>query len=63
MLHMLENLLENLHTKERNAAFYLEEIKSIETYARKVVEEVLTSPKYVNWVYRPGFACKKRSRL
>lgn len=50
--HMPENHLEYLHSKGRNAAFYLEEAESIGTYTRKAVEKVLTSPKYVSHAYR-----------
>mgnify|MGYP000754926109 FL=1 len=50
--HMPENHLEYLHSKGRNAAFYLEEAESIGTYTRKAVGKVLASPKYVSHAYR-----------
>ena len=49
---MPENHLEYLHSKGRNAAFYLEEAESIGVYTRKAVEKVLASPKYVSHAYR-----------
>ena len=45
--HMPENHLEYLHSKGRNAAFYLEEAASIGVYTWKAVEKVLASPKYI----------------
>lgn len=50
--HMPENHLEYLHSKGRNAAFYLEEAESIGVYTRKAVEKVLASPKYVSHACR-----------
>ena len=50
--HMPENYLEYLHSKGRNAAFYLEEAESVGTCTRKAVEKVLASPKYVSHAYR-----------